>query len=179
MRASAALLLAAALPMAPLPAARAAPGLLGNAGSTVGGVVGGALGSGAGGAAGGPAGAAAGGGAAGSGAAAGGSTGAAGGGGAAARAGAATIVAAAGVGDLVDAELAGRTFLASPVATRVAPGRGANNTAVVKAVYTDSAGRPCRVVEQRVTIDGETVEARGTICRLPDGRWALVPRGRD
>jgi surface antigen len=26
-----------------------------------------------------------------------------------------------------------------------------------------------------VTIDGETVRARGTICRLPGGRWALVP----
>jgi surface antigen len=172
MTAGAAALLAAALQMTAPVGARAASGLLGNAGSTVGG----ALGSG--GAAAGPAGAAMGGSAAGGGAAgagAGGAAGASSGRGAAAGAGAATIVAAAGVGDIVDAELAGRSFLASPVATRVAPGRGANNTAVVKAVYTDRAGRLCRVVEQRVTIDGETVRARGTICRLPDGRWALVP----
>src|SRR5579859_6716329 len=126
--AGAAALLVAALQVALLPSATAAPGLLGNAGSTVGGVAGGALGSGGRGAAAGPAGAAAGGsadggGAAGAGGAAGGSAGRAG----AAGAGAATIVAAAGVGDIVDAELAGRSFLASPVATRVAPGRGSSN----------------------------------------------------
>jgi hypothetical protein len=118
MMASAAALLVAAVPIAPLSRPMAGPGLVGNAGSTVGGVVGGALGSAAGGSAAGPAGAAAG---------------------------------------------------------RSAAGRGARNTAVVKARYTDAAGRPCRLVEQSVTIDGETVRARGTICRMPDGRWALVP----
>jgi hypothetical protein len=175
-KASAVALLVMTLPIAPLPGARAAPGLLGNAGSTVGGVVGGVASGAAGGAAGAAAGGGgAGGGAASSGGAAGGSSGAAGGGAGAARGGAATIVAAAGVGDLADAALVGRIFLASPEATRVAPGRGIDNTAVVKAVYTDRAGRPCRVVEQSVTIDGETVRARGTICRLPGGRWALVP----
>jgi surface antigen len=178
MMASAAALLVVALPLAPLSGAVAAPGVVGNAGSRLGGVAGGALGSGAGGSAGGPAGAAAGaagiGGAMGAGAA-GGSTGAASGGSGPAGAGAATIVAAAGVGDMVDAELAGRSFLASPVATRVAAGRGARNTAIVKALYTDAAGRPCRLVEQSVTIDGQTVRARGTICRMPDGQWALVP----
>jgi len=149
----------------------------GNAAAKVGGI-GAALGSGAGSAAAGPArGAAAGSGAGmgSAGGASGGTTGAAGGGTGSSGAGAATIVAAAGLGNMAEAELVGRAFLASPVATRVAAGRSAGNTVVIKALYTDAAGRPCRVVEQSVMIDGATVRASGNICRMPGGQWALVP----
>ena len=174
-----------ALPIAPFSRAMAAPGVVGNAAAKVGGVVG-ALGSGAGSAAAGPAGAAAGGsgagiggaaggGGAGAGGASGGASGAASGGTGASGAGGATIVAAAGLGDMADAELVGRAFLASPVATHVAAGRNARNTVVIKAVYTDAAGRPCRVVEQTVMIDGQAVRASGNICLMRGGQWALVP----
>ena len=46
---------------------------------------------------------------------------------------------------------------------------------VIKAVYKDTAGRPCRVVEQTVMIDGEAVRASGNICLMRGGQWALVP----
>jgi surface antigen len=69
----------------------------------------------------------------------------------------------------------GRAFLASPAATRVAAGRSAQNTVVVKQVYKDKAGRPCRVVEQTVMIDGQQVRASGRVCENTGGRWALAP----
>jgi surface antigen len=69
---------------------------------------------------------------------------------------------------------AGRAFLASPAATRVAAGASTHNTVLVKALYKDKAGRSCRIVEQTVTISGQTVRARGDICRMPGGQWALV-----
>lgn len=90
--------------------------------------------------------------------------------------GAATIVTAAGVSNMTEAQFVGRTFLASPAATRVAAGSGTKNTVLIKALYKDNAGRPCRVVEQTVLISGQTVRARGDICRMPSGQWALVPR---
>jgi len=68
----------------------------------------------------------------------------------------------------------GRAFLASPAATRVAAGRSTHNSVVVKEVYKDAAGRPCRVVEQTVVIDGQQVRANGKVCRA-GGQWALAP----
>src|SRR5260370_33540634 len=136
--------------MAPFSCALAAPGVVGSAAAKVGGVVG-PLGWGAGSAAAGPAGAAAGGsgagiggaaggGGAGAGGASGGASGAASGGPGASGAGGAPIVAAAGLGDMADAELVGRAFLASPAATHVAAGRDAKNTVVIKAVYRGHQG---------------------------------------
>jgi surface antigen len=83
---------------------------------------------------------------------------------------------ARGVSNMTEAQSVGRAFLASPAATRVAAGSTTRNTVLVKAVYKDKAGRPCRVVEQTVLISGQTVRARGDICRTPGGQWALVSR---
>jgi surface antigen len=84
-------------------------------------------------------------------------------------------MAATGVGNMTEAASVGRAFLASPAATRVAAGSNMRNTVLVKALYKDKAGRPCRVVEQTVLISGQTVRARGNICRGRGGEWALVP----
>jgi surface antigen len=84
-------------------------------------------------------------------------------------------MAATGVGNMTEAASVGRAFLASPAATRVAAGSNVRNTVLVKALYKDKAGRPCRVVEQTVLISGQTVRARGNICRERGGEWALVP----
>ena len=151
--------------MVPLACAMAAPGVVGNVTSRAGA----AAGSGAG------IGGAVGRGGEGLGGASGGTSDAASGGTGSSGAGAATIVAAAGLGNMADTDLVGRAFLASPAATHVAAGRGARNTVVIKALYTDAAGRPCRVVEQTVMIDGEAVRASGSICQMPGGQWTLVP----
>ncbi len=83
-------------------------------------------------------------------------------------------MAATGI-SMVEADLVGRAFLASPVATHVAMGSSTMNTVTIKSRYTDSSGRSCRVVEQTVIIDGQAVRARGNVCQLRSGQWALVP----
>ena len=83
-------------------------------------------------------------------------------------------MAAAGAGSMREALSVSRAFLASPAATRVAAGRNVQNTVVVKAVYKDKAGHPCRVVEQTVMIDGQNVRANGKVCQTA-GQWALAP----
>jgi surface antigen len=45
----------------------------------------------------------------------------------------------------------------------------------VVSLYNDSAGRPCRVVEQTVMINGSPVRARGSVCQAVNGQWALTP----
>jgi surface antigen len=84
-------------------------------------------------------------------------------------------MAAAGAGNTSEALSVGRAFLASPTATRVAAGSNVRNTVVVKAVYKDKKGRSCRVVEQTVMIDGQSVRADGKVCRKAGGQWALAP----
>ncbi|HEX6843313.1 MAG TPA: hypothetical protein VF113_17390 [Stellaceae bacterium] len=79
---------------------------------------------------------------------------------------------------MTEAASVGRAFLASPAATRVAAGGNVSNTVLVKALYKDKAGRSCRVVEQTVLISGQTVRARGNICRGRGGQWALAPGSR-
>jgi surface antigen len=71
--------------------------------------------------------------------------------------------------------MVGRAFLASPAATRVAEGRSSNSMVAVVSLYNDSAGRPCRVVEQTVMINGSPVRARGSVCQAVNGQWALTP----
>jgi len=96
------------------------------------------------------------------------------GGGAAAStaAGGGVSSAAAGAGAR-DALFAQDAFLQSAVATRAAPGVAEHERVRVISVFTDEKGRPCRVMEQRVSISGQQVKAIGTICRGADGRWAL------
>jgi surface antigen len=84
-------------------------------------------------------------------------------------------MAASGAGSMREALSVGRAFLASPAATRVAAGSNVRNTVVVKAFYKDKAGRPCRVVEQTVMINGQNVRADGKVCRKAGGQWALAP----
>jgi len=85
------------------------------------------------------------------------------------------MAASGGAFGLAEAELVGRAFLASPVATRVAAGRSTSSMVAVVALYNDSTGRPCRVVEQTVMINGNPVRARGNMCRTEGGDWALSP----
>jgi surface antigen len=85
------------------------------------------------------------------------------------------MAASGGALGLAEAELVGRAFLASPAATHVAAGRSTNSMLAVVSLYNDSAGRPCRVIEQTVMINGSAVRARGNMCRLEDGQWALSP----
>jgi surface antigen len=40
--------------------------------------------------------------------------------------------------------------------------------------YRNALGQDCQVVEQSVFIAGQLVRATGTVCRQPDGRWALT-----
>jgi surface antigen len=68
-----------------------------------------------------------------------------------------------------------RAFLVSPVATRVAQGQSAKTDLAVVSSYNDKSGRPCRIVEQTVTINSQRVRARGTVCEGAAGQWALVP----
>jgi hypothetical protein len=35
-------------------------------------------------------------------------------------------------------------------------------------------GHACRIIERTVTIAGETVQASGTLCQQPGGRWVLA-----
>ncbi|HEX7970456.1 MAG TPA: hypothetical protein VF502_19700 [Stellaceae bacterium] len=84
-------------------------------------------------------------------------------------------MAATNLTSMAEAELVGRAFLASPVATHVAQGSSTRNTVSVVSLFTDATGRPCRIVEQTVMINGQTVRARGNVCQMPGGQWALVP----
>jgi len=86
------------------------------------------------------------------------------------------MAAAGGSFGLAEAELVGRAFLASPAATRVAAGRSTDSMVAVVSLYNDASGRPCRVVEQTVMINGSPVRARGNMCREGDGKWALSPK---
>lgn len=102
----------------------------------------------------------------------GGGAGDGGGGAASTAAGGGVSSAAAGAGAR-DALFAQDAFLQSAVATRAAPGVAEHERVRVISVFTDEKGRPCRVMEQRVSISGQQVKAIGTICRGADGRWAL------
>ncbi len=65
-------------------------------------------------------------------------------------------------------------FLRSPAATHwyaVTPQR--QQVQVVR-TYQNAFGRSCQVIRQNVVISGITVNAIGTVCQLPDGRWALA-----
>jgi surface antigen len=44
---------------------------------------------------------------------------------------------------------------------------------IVRSTFRNAAGRPCRVIEEIVTIEGKKVRASGTVCRQRDGRWVL------
>lgn len=39
--------------------------------------------------------------------------------------------------------------------------------------FRDAEGKPCRVVEQTISIGGRKAQATSTMCRQPDGRWVL------
>ena len=43
--------------------------------------------------------------------------------------------------------------------------------------FKDAAGRPCRLLQTMVNLDGRTETARATVCRDASGRWVLVPSG--
>jgi surface antigen len=75
---------------------------------------------------------------------------------------------------VAEAALVSRAFLASPAATRVAEGASTTSTVRVLSIFTDDSGEPCRIVEQTVMINAETVHARGAVCQHPDGQWAFM-----
>ena len=79
------------------------------------------------------------------------------------------------VGTSMANRMAVRAFLVSPVATRVAEGRSTTSNLAVVSSFNDAAGHPCRIVEQTVMINGQRVQARGTVCEGAPGQWALVP----
>jgi len=87
-----------------------------------------------------------------------------------------TMATSGGAFGLAEAALVGRAFLASPAATRVAEGRSTKSMVAVVSLYNDSAGHPCRVVEQTVMINGSPVRARGNVCQQGNGQWALSPQ---
>jgi surface antigen len=70
---------------------------------------------------------------------------------------------------------ASRAFLNSPAATRVASEGAGAATIKVMSGYRNASGSPCRVIEQTVRVNGQPVRAVGTVCRRPQGVWALVP----
>jgi hypothetical protein len=39
--------------------------------------------------------------------------------------------------------------------------------------FRDALGKPCRVVEQTISIGGHKAQATSTMCQQPDGRWIL------
>ena len=39
--------------------------------------------------------------------------------------------------------------------------------------FRDAQGKPCRVVEQTISISGHKAQATSTMCQQPDGRWVL------
>ena len=39
--------------------------------------------------------------------------------------------------------------------------------------FRDAQGKPCRVIEQTISISGRKTEATSTMCQQPDGRWVL------
>jgi hypothetical protein len=65
-------------------------------------------------------------------------------------------------------------FLDTPLAVHVAV-EGPPPVVRVVAVYRGPGGRPCRRVEETVTIQGRRAHAWGNVCQRSSGRWALTP----
>ena len=54
------------------------------------------------------------------------------------------------------------------------PDSGNRGTVTPVETYQQSDGTYCREFQQTVTIGGETQEAYGTACRMPDGSWQII-----
>ena len=166
------------------------PGGGGGAGASSGGGSSGAAGAGAAGAAGAGGGGAGAAGASGAGAGSSGSSAGAGAGSAGAAAGSAGAAgpgsaagaagggagSGAGGGFAYTSEMSAiEAFLRSPAATHpVATGPELKQRVRIVSAYKNALGQSCNIVEQRVSISGQSVLALGTVCRRKDGQWALV-----
>ncbi len=53
------------------------------------------------------------------------------------------------------------------------PDSGHSGTVTPTSTYQTAEGQYCREYQQTVTIDGETHQAYGTACRMPDGSWQI------
>ena len=54
------------------------------------------------------------------------------------------------------------------------PDSGNMGTVTPIETYQQSDGTYCREFQQTVTVGGETQEAYGTACRMPDGSWQII-----
>ncbi len=74
-------------------------------------------------------------------------------------------------------------FLALPSGCGGRVGEGASGNAIHSETdlqkmpfvmgFRDVQGKPCRVVEQTISINGQKAQATSTMCQQPDGRWVL------
>jgi surface antigen len=65
-------------------------------------------------------------------------------------------------------------FLRSPAATHWYALKPGQQQVQVIRVYRNTFGQSCKVIKQSVFISGTKVDASGTMCQQPDGRWALM-----
>ena len=65
----------------------------------------------------------------------------------------------------------------APVALAEQPQAPPPGAPVPDSESKDSAGRPCRLLQTTVTLDGRDETAYAKICREASGRWVLVPSG--
>jgi surface antigen len=65
-------------------------------------------------------------------------------------------------------------FLRSPAATHWYVLKPGQQQVQVIRVYRNAFGESCQVIKQSVFIAGTRVDAIGTMCQQPDGRWALM-----
>ena len=54
------------------------------------------------------------------------------------------------------------------------PDSGNSGTITPTQTYQQSDGTYCREFQQTVTVGGQTQEAYGTACRMPDGSWQII-----
>jgi surface antigen len=75
---------------------------------------------------------------------------------------------------MTSADLAAvHVFLGTPVAIRTAATNPQPSVQVISA-FVGSDGRPCRRVEETISMGGKSVRAWGDICEAPPGNWALT-----
>ena len=54
------------------------------------------------------------------------------------------------------------------------PDSGNRGTITPTQTYQQNDGTYCREFQQTVTVGGQTQEAYGTACRMPDGSWQII-----
>jgi len=75
-------------------------------------------------------------------------------------------------------QAAQQTLETSPSGSATAwrnPDSGRAGSVVAGPATEQQAGRPCRPIEQTISIDGKLERATGVACRRPDGIWEVQP----